>query len=190
MTLQGMRLLRLSSVTVLALVLNAALAAAAPPRVFLDTDFGPPEAGLRLAVTIDSAVPPGSPAVFRTSAMFRIKNTGKRPVRFATEYSCSGLSPFSISMGMTEDALDLAYAYEPRVKGLARKLATSCTVNVPTKFVTIGAGKVVAIPVPFANNDEIFTSKETTFRASAVLHLEGRATTIVLRSPIAHRAAP
>jgi hypothetical protein len=140
---------------------------------FLDTGFGPRVADLRLAVTVDAD---------GATAKFRIQNVGKRPATFTTEYTCSGLSPFSLGVGATADALDTIYAFEPKVNGLARKLETRCTRNGPRKLVTVAPRKTVAITVPFARKGEILASKQTAFQANADLDLEGRTGRVVLHS--------
>jgi hypothetical protein len=155
------------------LVLLGGVAHGDPTAPFLDTGFGPRVADLRLAVTVDAD---------GAAARFRIENVGKRRTTFTTEYSCSGLSPFSLGMGTTADSLDAVYAFEPKVNGLARKLETRCTRNGPRKRVTVAPGKTVAITVPFARKGEILASKQTAFQASADLDIEGRTGRVVLHS--------
>jgi len=157
------------------LVLVSGVAHADPAAPFLDTGFGPRVADLRLAVTVDAD---------GATAKFRIQNVGKQRATFTTEYSCSGLSPFSLGMGATADALDAVYAFEPKVNGLARKLETRCTRNAPRKRVTVAPGNTVAITVPFASKGELLASKKATFQANADLDIEGRTGHVVLHSPV------
>jgi len=156
----------------LALVVVTRLAYASPP--LFDADFGPAEAGLQLAVTVDAG---------GTTATFKVKNGGTKSVTFVEKYSCSGLSPWSISAGASDKALDRNYGYEPAVKGLTTQLKTTCTRNGPIKQSTVAQGATVAITVPFATAGEITKSTDKVFEGNAVVSIDGRQDLVLHSAP-------
>ncbi len=158
--------------TVVALVLGARAARAAPPA-FADTDFGPAVGALQLSVTVNAA---GS------LATFHVKNVGPAEVTFVEAYSCSGYSPWSITTSAPGVAGERNYGFEPEVRGLTTALKTTCTVNVPTKHRTVAPGATVAIEVPFATAGEITKTKDTVVQANAVVDLAGQNQPLVLHS--------
>jgi hypothetical protein len=172
-------LLPLSSPSgILAAALGAPLASA--PTPFLDTGFGVPVANLRLAVTVDRG---------GIRASFHVKNVGRKPITFVVEYSCSGLSPWSISIGDAASALERHFGYEPRLAGLTSRMETDCTVNGATALRTIRPKETTTILVPFAKADEITKSTETFFQANAAIHIEGSGRLLYLRSPLVYLQA-
>jgi hypothetical protein len=158
--------------TVVWIVFGGANAVAGAPP-FLDTGFGPAAENLQLAVQVDAT---------GTDATFVVKNTGTKPLTIVEAFSCSGTSPWSISAGATEKALDHHWNFEPRVGGLTTKHETGCTRNVPTKQRTLAAGSSNTFVIPFAKAGEITKSSDRAFRATAVLDVEGRPGELVLLS--------
>jgi hypothetical protein len=147
------------------------------PR-FLDTGFGSVESGLQLSIKVDAGA---------TRASFVVKNVGTKPVTFVEFYSCSGLSPWSLSTGGGVGALDHHFGFEPKVKGLTTKLETVCTVNTPTKRRTIAKGGIVEIEVPFAVAGELAKTTDKMFQANAALDIEGHDSLVVLHSAVQTR---
>jgi hypothetical protein len=152
-------------------ILLAGSGSASTPAPFLDTGFGPETGGLQLGLTVDAT---------GKTATFQVKNTGPKPVTFVEAYSCSGQSPWGISMGATDARFDHYYNFEPTAHGLSTKAVTVCTRNVPTRRRTVAAGTTAEIVIPFASAGEIVKSSDRAFRATAALDLDGRTGPLVL----------
>lgn len=150
------------------IVALAGTAAAGPRPPLVETGFGPAEAGLQLALSIDGDA---------HAATFRVKNTGRAAVKLVESYTCSGNSPWSVSSGAHAEALDHQHA-------LVGTPGTPCTRNVPKTWRTVVPGATVAITIAFADPAEVASTADRLFQGEAVIQLERQATLHTLHTPV------
>jgi hypothetical protein len=170
-------------ITALVLTVGAAPPAQARKgtRYAFNSGQGPAVSGLRLAVGVDRA---------GKHVFFRIRNGGAASVVINKRFSCSGYSHWWLQAGNKKSRLSTAYRWSPQKQGFdlsSRVKAYGCTVNYPTRSVTLKPGQTTVVKVPLAKGVNVKAKRYLRGEAAFFLTVHKH---IRLKSRIARRLHP